>query len=743
MKKIITLLTVFLIFTSVNYAQLTKKVNPFIGTGGKGHTYPGATVPFGMVQMSPDNGIPGWDEISGYHYKHQIIASFSHTHLSGTGIGDLYDIAYTPFIKSKIKNRKAPDSLNIVNKYYSYFSHEDEYAEPGYYSVLLKDFNIKVELTATERCGFQKYIFPKNEEKTIFLDLARAINWDSTIKTDIQVINDRTIAGFRYSSGWAPDQRVYFVTKFSGKFDDIKFVQKSFGQNNSKNNSQAFIKFNSESKKTILLKTAISSVSIEGARKNLEAEIPHWDFDKVRNEASKKWEKQLSKIKIDARNDQIKTVFYTALYQSMCAPTIFSDVDGKYKGGDGSERTAEGYTNYSTFSLWDTFRATHPLYTIMHPRKVNHMVKSFLAHYKETGLLPVWELTGNETNCMLGYHSVPVIVDAYNKGLLNDISTELLLEAMKSSAMQDTFGLKDYREYGYSPADLKHNSVSHTLEYAFDDWCIAQFAKSIGKNDDFKYFIKRAGFYKNQFDQESKFMRGRFSDGSWIKPFNPDYYTKEYMESNAWHYFTFVPQDIKGLINLYGSNETFVKYIDSLFTHSPSEEDELPIFSTGMIGQYVHGNEPSHHSGYLYNYAGKPWKTQKIIRKIMDTLHKNSPDGICGNEDCGQMSAWFIFSALGFYPVNPAEGIYVIGSPNIDEAKIKLNNGKSFKIRVLNNSDENVYIEKVFLNGKPLEKSFITHKQITKGGILEFQMSKTPNKNWATEYINLPPSMSN
>ncbi len=727
------LFIVFINCDSSKPAQLknhTERVNPFIGTGGKGHTYPGATLPFGMVQLSPDNGISGWDRISGYFYEDSTIGGFSHTHLSGTGIGDLYDIPIMPMLKN---NRKKPALVK--------FSHDHESAVPGYYRVKM-DNDILVELTTTHRVGFHRYTFPEEKDGSIFLDLVRAINWDATVKSEIDIINQTKIQGYRYSNGWAPDQRVYFVAEFSRPFDKSERHHEKLPipyKEKMSNNDGYFARFdfNAADTNEVLVKLAISSVSIENAKQNLQHELPHWNFDKTKTLASQTWNQQLNKIDAELLSDSLNTIFYTALYQSMLAPTLFSDVNGDYYGPDKAIHKATDFTNYSTFSLWDTFRATHPLFTIIHPNRVNNMIKSMLAFHDQNGKLPIWSLQGNETNCMSGISAVPVIADAVLKDI-GDFDRHRALNACVETAMSDFRGLDHYRKLGYVPYDKEGWSVSKTQEYAFADWGIAQMAKKLGKRNIYDQFSRRAHFFKNHYDSSTTFMRGKNSNGEWRHPFSPFDYEHDFTESNGWHYFWFSPQAIHDLIDLVGGDDRFIAKLDSFFTIEPRETDELPIFSTGMIGQYVHGNEPSHHVGYLYNYAGAPWKTQKIVRKIMLTQHKNAPDGIVGNEDCGQMSAWFIFSALGFYPVNPSSGNYILGSPLIKEATINLKSGKKFTIQANYNSKKNKYIEKVMLNGKILNRSYITHSEIIDGGRLEFFMTNTPNKNWAVDEKQRP-----
>lgn len=705
----------------------SKYVNPFIGTDGPGNTYPGAQVPFGMVQLSPDNGIGGWDRIAGYFYPDSTIGSFSMTHLSGTGAGDLYDIAFMP-VMCPYKDAKRDNPKSELGVY-SVFSHDNESAAPGYYSVLLQDYNINVELTATERCGMQRYTFNDSGDATIFLDLNRALNWDYTIDTKMEVIDSVTISGYRFSKGWADNQKLFFVAKFSKPFNfeqiierEIKLEGKSVGVGRA-----AKLNYVVDKGEEIIVKCAISAVSESGALENLDAEISGWDFDAIRYDADKKWNTELSKIKIETDNNDQKIVFYTSLYQSMLAPTIYGDVNGDYRGADYNVHNAQGYTNYTRFSLWDTYRAAHPLYTIMHPERVNDMIKSFIAFYKEHGMLPVWNFEGQETDMMLGYHSVPVIVDAYLKGIGN-FNAEEALDACVATANRDDYrGIGDYKKLGYVPSK-EVESVSKTLEYAYDDYCIALMAQKMGKKEIADQFFKRSQNFRNLYNPTSMWLEPRSESGAWVGNFDPNAYTEHFSESNAWHYFFYAPQDVDGLMEIMGGEPKFRARLDSMFTVGPRADEELPIFSTGMIGQYVHGNEPSHHVAYLYNWTNEPWKAQKYAREIMTTQYSNTPNGHCGNEDCGQMSSWFVFSSMGFYPVDPVSGVYVIGSPLFDNVIIELPNNKKFVIESVNNSAENVYIESITLNGKPYTSSFISHSDIMAGGKLTFLMTSQPVK---------------
>lgn len=708
----------------------TEYVNPFIGTDFTGNTYPGAQAPFGMVQLSPDNGLPGWDRISGYFYPDSTIAGFSHTHLSGTGAGDLYDISFMP-VTLPYKEADAPLGIH------SLFSHDEETASAGYYQVRLKDYDINVELTATERCGIQRYTFPE-ADAAIFLNLRKAMNWDFTNDTRIEVVDSVTIQGYRFSDGWARDQHIYFRTRFSKPFASVQLDTATVIKDGKRIGSSAIARFDfhTSAGEQILVTTAISGVSMEGAARNLAAEAPADDFDKYLAVTRKNWNEQLSKVEIKSNDIDEKVKFYTALYHSMLAPTIYSDMDGAYYGPDKQVHQADGWTNYSTFSLWDTYRAAHPLYTYIEPQRVNDMVKSFLAFSEQNGRLPVWNFYGSETDMMIGYHAVPVIVDAYLKGI-GDFDPKKVLAACVATANIDEYrGIGLYKKYGYVPYDVTDHynsenwSLSKTLEYAYDDYCIARMAEKLGEKQIADEFYKRSRNYKNVYNSQTTFMQPRNNKGSFIENFSPDDYTPHICESNGWQYFWSVQQDVDGLISLVGGKERFAQKLDSMFTYNPSADEDLPIFSTGMIGQYAHGNEPSHHVIYLFNAIGQPWKTQKYAAEVMHELYKNTPAGLCGNEDCGQMSAWYVFSAMGFYPVDPISGKYEIGTPMYPEMKMHLANGKIFTILAPAVSKENIYIQSVKLDGKPYDKSYITHEQIMNGSIFEFEMGNKPGKVW-------------
>ncbi|MGF1636050.1 MAG: GH92 family glycosyl hydrolase [Cyclobacteriaceae bacterium] len=732
----------------------TKYVNPFIGTDAHGHTFPGATTPFGMVQLSPDTHNQGWDWCSGYHYSDSSIMGFSHTHLSGTGRGDLLDILFMPTtgpIKWTAGTREQPDE-----GYRSRFSHDRESAAPGYYQVQLDDYNINVELTVSPRVGFHKYTFPASDEASIIIDLFHGLVTDSVLATGLEVVNDSLITGYRYSRGWGVrdekyfnEQKIYFAAQLSKPMQSIALnvdgdIQTS-GNKVAGRSTKAALQFKTGDQESILVKVGISAVDVEGALNNLQEEIPHWDFEKTKNQAEETWNRHLALIDISDPDETRKQVFYTAMYHAQIAPTLFSDADGRYLGSDKKIHTTKGFDNYTTFSLWDTFRASHPLFTIIQPKLVNDFIRSMLAQYTEYGLLPVWSLTSSETNCMIGYHAIPVIVDAYFKGI-RDYDVELAYEAMKTSAMQDDFEIDHLKAYNYIPRDKAPViSVAMTLEYAFDDWCIAQMAKDLGKDEDYQYFSQRAKAFENLLDPETGFMRGRNSDGSWRKdfdPYNAANKSSDFIEGNSWQYSWFVPHDVSSLIQGMGGHESFADRLDSLFLASSDMGDDVPHDVTGLIGQYAHGNEPSHHVAYLFNYAGQTWKTQEKVHEIVNTLYDETPAGLCGNEDCGQMSAWYIFSALGFYPVNPAEGIYVIGKPFFEKAQINIpgSTSKVFEVVANNLLERNMYVQNVQLNGEPLERLWIRHEELMQGGTLTFEMGAQPNKQWGKDASSFPPS---
>ncbi len=726
------LILVLLSFSCEQKKQVVDYVDPFIGTGGHGHTYPGATMPFGMVQLSPDTRKDSWDGSSGYHYSDQTIMGFSHTHLSGTGVGDYGDIRLMPTVGDLILEPGFEE--NPSTGYRSGFSHENEQAQAGYYQVWLTDYKLNVELTASERVGFHRYTFPKSDSSHILIDLFEGVTSDLVLDAHLKIENDSTISGYRRTKGWANDQRVYFYAVFSKPFKRYGIVHndklqpmQTFAEGGK---IVAWVDFTTEDKEVVLVKVGISAVDTEGAKQNINAEIPHWDFEKQRKSAREAWNQQLEKIIVDGDSEKDKTIFYTALYHTMLAPNLYSDVDGRYRAHDLEVYTSESKA-YTVFSLWDTFRALHPLFNIIEPTRSTEMIKHMLDIYEKGGLLPVWELAANETQCMIGYHSVPVIVDAWRTGI-RDFDSQLALQAMVKSATQPLHGLDAYQQYGFIPADHESESVSKTLEYAYDDWCIAEFAKSLGNNQLADSFYLRAQYYKNLYDQETRFFRGR-QNGGFIDPFDPAQVNFMLTEANSWQYNFFVPQDVEGHISLMGGEESYTQMLDSLFRGKTALTGRKQADITGLIGQYAHGNEPSHHMAYLYNFVGQPYKTQELIHQIMDELYHAAPDGLSGNEDCGQMSAWYVFSAMGFYPVTPGSGTYIIGVPRFENAEMQLENGSVFQVKAKGLSNENRYIQEVWLNGNPYQKSYISFEDIASGGLLEFRMGPESGKTFGIE----------
>ena len=709
--KMLPLVCLLLFLTSPVCAQrdLTRYVNPFVGTGGHGHTFPGAIVPFGMVQLSPDTRLTGWDGCSGYHYSDSLVYGFSHTHLSGTGISDYGDILLMPTIGDPKQD------------YTSRFSHQNEKASPGFYSVRLDDDNIFVELTATARAGMHRYSFPSTNEANVILDLAHR---DRVIDSDLK-LEGKAVVGWRRSRAWAQDQVVYFAIEFSEPVVEHGI-----------DNLRAWFRFDARSGKPLLVRVGISAVSTDGALRNLHSEITHWDFDKVKTDAVAAWNRELTKITVTGGTDAQLTNFYTGLYHAMTAPNVFMDVDGQYRGRDFKIHKATDFTNYTVFSLWDTFRAAHPLYTIIDTKRTRDFIKTFLVQYEQGGRLPVWELAANETDTMIGYHSVSVIADAAAKGI-GGFDLNKAYEAMKHSAGLRHHGLGAYIDHGFIGTEDERESVSKVLEYAYDDWCIAEVARMTGNMNDHWYYTNRAQRYKNVFDPETGFMRPR-TNGGWTEPFDPREVTFHFTEANAWQYTFFVPQDVNGLIDRMGGREKFARKLDQMFEAESRTTGRDQADITGLIGQYAHGNEPSHHIAYLYNYAGQPWKTQFRVRQIMDQFYQPTPDGLIGNEDCGQMSAWYVLSAAGFYPVTPGSTIYAIGTPLFPEVEFNLENGKSFRIVANDVSDKNIYVQFAVLNNRPYRKSFIDHADLMAGGQLVLQMGPRPNANWGTGPGNEP-----
>ncbi|MCB0423823.1 MAG: GH92 family glycosyl hydrolase [Mangrovimonas sp.] len=703
-----------------NQQPLINYVNPFIGTGGHGHTYPGATMPFGMMQLSPDTRLEGWDGCSGYHYTDDYIYGFSHTHLSGTGISDYGDVLLMPTNEASFNN-----GADGKKGYRAHFSHANETAAPGYYKVHLDSTNIDVELTVSKRSGIHNYQFPSKENQFVVLDLEHR---DKVLSHAIEQVSNRAFQGHRHSAAWASNQKLFYYLEFSEEVRSIEY-------NSEENPTKAIFHFNNPNNNPIEVKIGISAVDEIGAKNNLQTEIGNKTFDQVKQEAQDAWEQELGKIVVESSNADYKTNFYTALYHTMIAPNLYQDVDDRYRGMDMEIHQTKDFDYYTVFSLWDTYRAAHPLYTIIEQKRTNDFINTFLAKYDEGGIMPIWDLSANYTGCMIGYHGVSVIADAYLKGL-QGYDTEKALLAMKHSANQDHLGLKTYKALGFIPVEEESESVSKTLEYAYDDWTIAQMAKAMGKEDDYKTFIQRAQNYKNIFDPETGFMRGRFKN-TWFAPFDPYEVNFNYTEANAWQYSFYVPQDISGFAELLGGNTQLEAQLDKLFTAKAETSGRNQADITGLIGQYAHGNEPSHHMAYLYNFVGKPNKTQEKVHQILTQLYKNDPDGISGNEDCGQMSAWYVFGTLGFYPVTPGSNQYIIGTPLMDKATINLENGNQFTIQANNLSNENKYIASAELNGKPLNHTYINHDDIINGGSLVFNMSNQPSA-WGTHDNDLP-----
>lgn len=724
-SKAYFLLSFFILFSFALFAQknFVQYVDPFIGTGGHGHTYPGATLPHGMVQLSPDTRLDGWDGCGGYHYSDNYIYGFSHTHLSGTGVSDYGDILLMPMSGQPSADNK---------KYGSLFSHANEKASAGFYSVKLEDENILAELTATTRVGFHRYTFSDTQNNNIIVDLKHR---DEVIESSLKIINDHTVAGLRRSKAWAIDQYVYFVIEFSrpfakaGFWDNDSLLSSVTSEISNSKNIKAFFRFGEAA---VMAKVALSAVSIEGAQKNLAKELPGWDFGKTKADAEEIWNEELNSIEVSSNDVKQLRTFYTALYHTAIVPNINQDVDGQYRGRDNQVHSATGFTNYSVFSLWDTYRGAHPLYTIIDKKRTLDYIKTFLVQYQQGGRLPVWELSGCETDCMIGYHSVPVIVDAYMKGI-NQFDTKLALEAMKKSATWRHLGLPAFMDHGFLEMDDEHESVSKTLEYAYDDWCIAQFANVLSSDADYNNYIKRAQAYKNILDPQTGFMRPR-KNGNWLSPFDPREVNNNFTEANSWQYSFYTPQDINGYIEMIGGRKKMEDKLDKLFTENSKTSGREQADITGLIGQYAHGNEPSHHIAYLYNFTGAAHKTQAMVHRIMKEMYRDTPDGLEGNEDCGQMSAWYVLSALGFYPVTPGTTDYIIGTPLFSSATINLENGKTFTIEAKGVNNENFYIQSAKLNNVLHDRSYISHFNIASGGSLLFSMGATPSSFGKTNY---------
>ena len=731
MKKLLLSVCAFsLTLATLQAGDITKYVNPFIGTGAidgglSGNNYPGATSPFGMIQLSPDTSeAPNWGDASGYDYNRNTIFGFSHTRLSGTGASDLIDITLMPTSSGRTS---------------SAFTHDEEKARPGYYQVMLKDEGINAELTTTQRNGIHRYQYPAGKDAEIILDMDHSADKGSwgrrIINSQIRILNDHAVEGYRIITGWAKLRKIYFYMEFSSPIltstlRDGGRVHENTAVINGTNLHGCF-RFGQLNGKPLTCKVALSSVSMENARQNMEQEAPHWDFDRYVAAADADWEKQLGKIEVKGTEVQ-KEIFYTALYHTMIQPNTMSDVNGEYMAADYTTRkVANNETHYTTFSLWDTFRASHPLYTLLEPERVTDFVKSMIRQYEYYGYLPIWQLWGQDNYCMIGNHSIPVITDAILKGIPG-IDMEKAYEAVYNSSVTShpNSPFEVWEKYGFMPENIQTQSVSITLEQAFDDWCVAQLAAKLNKDADYQRFHKRSEYYRNLFHPKTKFFQSKNDKGEWIEPFDPYQYGGNgghpFTEGNAWQYFWYVPHNIQALMELTGGTKAFEQKLDTFFT-STYKSEQMNHNASGFVGQYAHGNEPSHHVAYLYNFAGQPWKTQKYVSHILNTLYNNTSSGYAGNDDCGQMSAWYVFSAMGFYPVNPADGRYIIGSPLLDECTLKLAGNKEFRIRTIRKSPEDIYIQSVTLNGKKHKDFFITHQDIMNGGTMVFKMGKKPS----------------
>lgn len=731
MKKLLLSVCAFsLTLATLQAGEITKYVNPFIGTGAidgglSGNNYPGATSPFGMIQLSPDTSeAPNWGDASGYDYNRNAIFGFSHTRLSGTGASDLIDITLMPTSSGRTS---------------SAFTHDEEKARPGYYQVMLKDENINAELTTTQRNGIHRYQYPAGKDAEVILDMDHSADKGSwgrrIINAQIRILNDHAVEGYRIITGWAKLRKIYFYMEFSSPIltstlRDGGRVHENTAVVNGTNLHGCF-RFGKLNGKPLTCKVALSSVSMENARQNMEQEAPHWDFDRYVAAADADWEKELGKIEIKGTEIQ-KEIFYTALYHTMIQPNTMSDVNGEYMAADYTTRkVGDNETHYTTFSLWDTFRASHPLYTLLEPERVTDFVKSMIRQYEYYGYLPIWQLWGQDNYCMIGNHSIPVITDAILKGIPG-IDVEKAYEAVYNSSVTShpNSPFEVWEKYGFMPENIQTQSVSITLEQAFDDWCVAQLAAKLNKDADYQRFHKRSEYYRNLFHPKTKFFQSKNDKGEWIEPFDPYQYGGNgghpFTEGNAWQYFWYVPHNIQALMELTGGTKAFEQKLDTFFT-STYKSEQMNHNASGFVGQYAHGNEPSHHVAYLYNFAGQPWKTQKYVSHILNTLYNNTSSGYAGNDDCGQMSAWYVFSAMGFYPVNPADGRYIIGSPLLDECTLKLAGNKEFRIRTIRKSPEDIYIQSVTLNGKKHKDFFITHQDIMNGGTMVFKMGKKPS----------------
>lgn len=708
--------------------DLTQFVDPRIGTGGHGHVFYGANVPYGFIQLGPTSIPQSWDWVSGYHVSDSTVIGFPHTHLSGTGIGDLHDINVMPVVGEVTYSRG--DASSYETGLWSYSDRSKEVVTPGYYRTHLSRYNVDVELTATKRVGFHKYTFLGNENPAIVFDMVNGGCWDKTTEAVIRVVNDSTVSGYRYSKGWADDQRVFFRAEFSRKFDNVEFiVNDSVKEGDMAKGAQLFarVNFAAGNQEPVYMKVALSPTSEEGAQLNMQTELSGWDFEKTIADAKAAWNKELNKVKVYTTDEASKKIFYTSLYHTLFAPSEFCDVNGDYYGADKQMHKGEGFVNYTTFSLWDTYRAAQPLMTILHPEKMSDIINTMLHIHQQQGKLPVWHLMGCETNCMVGNPGVPVVADAILKDI-KGFDTELAFKALKESSMLPERGMEHRIEYGFIPADKMTEAIAYDMEYAIADWAVAQAAQKLGKQEDYEYFLKRSKSYKNYFDASTGFMRGKMLDGSWRTPFSPyasSHRDDDYCEGNAWQYTWLVPHDVEGLVECFGSKEAFVNKLDSLFLANGDMGEASSPDISGLIGQYAHGNEPSHHTVYLYTLVGQPWKTADRIKEILHTMYTDQPDGLSGNEDVGQMSAWYILSSFGFYQVEPAGGKFVFGYPNFDKVEITVPAGK-FVIERENKGQQNNYIQGIVFNGTEYKKPWIEYADIMKGGELKFLMGDEP-----------------
>lgn len=708
--------------------DLTQFVDPRIGTGGHGHVFYGANVPYGFIQLGPTSIPQSWDWVSGYHVSDSTVIGFPHTHLSGTGIGDLHDINVMPVVGEVTYSRG--DASSYKTGLWSYSNRSKEVVTPGYYRTHLSRYNVDVELTATKRVGFHKYTFLGNESPAIVFDMVNGGCWDKTTEAVIRVVNDSTVSGYRYSKGWADDQRVFFRAEFSRKFDNVEFiVNDSVKEGDMAKGAQLFarVNFAAGNQEPVYMKVALSPTSEEGAQLNMQTELSGWDFEKTIADAKAAWNKELNKVKVYTTDEASKKIFYTSLYHTLFAPSEFCDVNGDYYGADKQMHKDEGFVNYTTFSLWDTYRAAQPLMTILHPEKMSDIINTMLHIHQQQGKLPVWHLMGCETNCMVGNPGVPVVADAILKDI-KGFDTELAFKALKESSMLPERGMEHRIEYGFIPADKMTEAIAYDMEYAIADWAVAQAAQKLGKQEDYEYFLKRSKSYKNYFDASTGFMRGKMLDGSWRTPFSPyasSHREDDYCEGNAWQYTWLVPHDVEGLVECFGSKEAFVNKLDSLFLANGDMGEASSPDISGLIGQYAHGNEPSHHTVYLYTLVGQPWKTADRIKEILHTMYTDQPDGLSGNEDVGQMSAWYILSSFGFYQVEPAGGKFVFGYPNFDKVEITVPAGK-FVIERENKGQQNNYIQGIVFNGTEYKKPWIEYADIMKGGELKFLMGDEP-----------------